>query len=163
MATEDVKERTENVRKAGEKAAEDMGRIGEAFTKAVGTFDLKGMSHVWKQGYLRGLEAIFQSQEQTGRLLKETVQQGITGSQQLLQSYGTCLEEFQGKAGAALPFVELSRQLVNSVHRTVEPLFANAADTTERAFTYYEESVARPSRNYAIDLNKKVIDTFISA
>jgi hypothetical protein len=163
MNTEGMRERAEEVRKAGETTAEDMGRIGEAFARAAGSFDLKGMSDAWKQGYLRGLEAIFQSQEQTGRLLKETVKQGISGSQQMLQTCDKCLEEIQGKAGAASPFVELSRQLMRSVHRTADPLFKNAADMTENAFNYYEDSLARPSRNYAIDLNKKVMDTFISA
>ena len=163
MSAEGFKKRAEEVRKAGETTAEDMGRIGEEFARAAGSFDLKGMSNAWKQGYLRGLEAIFQSHEQTGRLLKETVQHGISGSQQMLQSYDKCLEEIQGKAGAALPFVEWSRQLMCSFHRTADPLFKTAADTTDSAFNYYEDSLARPSRNYAIDLNKKVMDTFISA
>ncbi len=163
MTAENIKERAEEVRKAAETTAEDMGRIGEEFTKAASSFDLKGMSNAWKQGYLRGLEAVFQTQEQTERLLKETVKQGISGSQQLLQRYDKCLEEVQGKAGAALPFVELSRQLMRSVHRTADPLLKTAADTTESAFNYYEDSLARPSRNYAIDLNKKVLDTIITA
>lgn len=163
MTAEGIKKGAEEVRKAGETTAEDMGRIGEEFTKAAGSFDLKGMSNAWKQGYLRGLEAVFQSQEQTGRLLKETVKQGISGSQQMLQTCDKYLEEMQGKAGAASPFVELSRQLMCSFHRTADPLFKTAADTTESAFNYYEDSMARPSRNYAIDLNKKVMDTIISA
>ena len=41
--------------------------------------------------------------------------------------------------------------------------FKTAADTTESAFTYYENAVSRPSRKYTLDLNKKVIDTVISA
>lgn len=163
MTAEHFKERAEEVRKAGETTAEDMRRTGEEFTRAASTFDLKGMSKAWKQGYLRGLEAFFQSQEQTEHLLKETVKQAISGSEQILQSYDKCLEEVQGKAGEALPFVELSRQLMRSVNRSADPLFKTAADTTESAFNYYENALARPSRKYIIDLNKEVLDTVISA
>lgn len=163
MTTENIKEKAEEARKVYETTAEDMGRISEEFARAASTFDLKGMSNAWKQGYLRGLEAVFQSQEQTGRLLKETVKQGITGAQQMLQSHDKCLDEVQGKAGAALPFVELSRQFMRSVHHAADPIYKTAADTTESAFNYYEESLARPLRNYAIDLNKKVLDTIITA
>src|SRR5215831_18678985 len=73
MAAEEIKERAEKMREAGETTAEDLRRTGEEFTKAASTFDLKGMSNAWKQGYLRGLEAFFQSQEQTEHLLKEMV------------------------------------------------------------------------------------------
>ncbi len=163
MAAEEMRKTAEEMQQTGGATAEDMRRTGKEFTRAASAFDVRGMSQAWKQGYLRALETFFRSQEQTERLLKETVQQGISGSQQLLQSYDTCLEEIQGKAGAALPFVELSRQLMHSVHSTADPLFKTAADTTERAFNYYEESLARPSRNYAIDLNKKVLDTIIFA
>lgn len=163
MTTEHFKDRAEEVRKAGETTAEDMGRIGQEFTKAAGSFDLKGMSNAWKEGYLRGLEAVFQSQEQTGQLVKETVKQGINGVQQMLQGYDKYLDDIQGKAGVALPIVELSRQLLHTVHLTADPLYKTAADTTESAFNYYEDSLGRPSRTYAIDLNRKVLDAFITA
>lgn len=163
MTVEDINERAEEMRKSGETTAEDVRRTGEEFTKAASTFDLKGMSKAWKQGYLHGLEGFFQSQEQTEHLLKEAVKHGISGSEQILQSYEKWLEQIQGRAGAASPFVEWSRQLVRSFHSATDPLFKTAADTTESAFDYYENALARPSRKYAVDLNKKVMDTFISA
>ena len=163
MTTEHFKERADEARKVYETSAEDMGRIGEAFARAASTFDLKGMSNAWKLGYLRGLEAVFQSQEQTHHFVKETVKQGINGAQQMLQSYDKCLDDVQGKAGTALPFVELSRQFMRSVQHAADPLYKTAADTTESAFNYYEDSLARPSRQYAIDLNKRVLDTIITA
>ena len=163
MAAEEIKERVEKMREAGETTAEDLRRTGEEFTKAASTFDLKGMSNAWKQGYLRGLEAFFQSQEQTEHLLKEMVKQGISGSEQILQSYEKWLEQTQGQAGAASPFVGWARQLVHSFRSTADQLFKTAADTTESAFNYYENALGRPSRQYAVDLNKKVMDTVISA
>jgi len=163
MAAEDIKKKAEEMRRSSETTAEDMRQTGEEFTRAASTFDLKGMSKAWKQGYLHGLEGFFQSQEQTEHLLKETVTQGISGSEQILQSYEKWLEQVQCQAGAASPFVEWSRQLVRSFHTTTDPLFKTAADTTESAFNYYENALARPSRKYAIDLNKKVMDTVISA
>ena len=162
MAAEEMKKTAEEMQKIGGATAEDMRRTGEEFTRAARDLDLKGMSKAWKYGYLHGLEAVFQSQEQTERLLKETVKQGISGSQQMLQVYDKWLEQIQSQAGAASPFVEWSRQLVRSFHSTADPLFKNAADTTESAFNYYENAVARPSRKGTFDVQKKVMDTVLT-
>ena len=163
MKAEEMKKTAEEMQKNGEAMAEDMRRTGEEFTRAASNFDVKGMSQAWKQSYLHGLEAFFQSQEQTERLLKETVKQGISGSQQILQGYEKWLDQIQGQAGAGSPFVSWSRQLVRSFHTNADPIFKNAADATESAFNYYQNALARPSRKYAADLNKKAMDTVISA
>ena len=163
MAIEEMKKRAEDIHKTGEATAEHMKRTGEDFTKAAGDFDVKGMNKAWKDGYVRGLEAFFVTQEQTGLLLKETVKQGISGSRQMLQVYEKWLEQIQGQAGAASPFVEWSRQFVHSFQGNADPLFKTAAATVESTYTYYENAVGRPSRKYALDLHKKVIDTVISA
>ena len=163
MAAEDIKKTAEELQKTGQATAEDIKRTSEEFARAAGNCDVRGMSQAWKQSYLHGLQAFFQSQEQTERLLKETVKQGISGSQQILQGYEKWLDQVQGQAGAVAPFVEWSRQLVRSLHTNADPFFKNATDTTESAFTYYQNAVARPSRKYAADLNKKAMDTVISA
>ena len=62
MAAEDIKKKAEEMRRSSEATAEDMRQTGEEFTRAASTFDLKGMSKAWKQGYLHGLEGFFQSQ-----------------------------------------------------------------------------------------------------
>ena len=121
MATEDIKKTAEEMQKNGEATAEDMRRTSEEFTRAASNFDVRGMSQAWKQSYLHGLEAFFQSQEQTERLLKETVKQRISESQQILQGYEKWLDQIQGQAGAVSPFVEWSRQLVRSFHTNAEP------------------------------------------
>ena len=163
MSMNGAKERIEEIRKAGEATAEELRRTGEQFAKAASSFDLKGMSTAWTQGYLHGLQALFLTQEQTEGLLRETVTQGIGSSQQILQNYEKWLEAIQDQAGAASPFVEWSRQIVRTVHNTTEPIVKTAVDTTENVFDYYENSLARPSRNYAINLNKRVMETMISA
>ena len=162
MAAEDMKKTAEEMQKTA-KRPEDMRRTGEEFTRAAREFDVKGMSKIWKQGYLGGLEALYQSQEQSERLLKETVKQGISGSQQMFQVYEKWLEQIQGQVGAASPFVEWSRQAVRAFHNNADPFFKTVADTTENAFNYYENALARPSRQHALDLHAKVIDTVISA
>ena len=162
MATEEMKKTAEEMQKTGQATTEEMKRTGEEFTRAASNFDVRGMSTAWKHGYLSGLEAFFQSQEQSEHLLKETVKQGINGSQQILQAYEKWLEQIQGQAGSASTFVECSRQLVRSFHSTADQFFKTATDTTESAFNYYENALARPSRKYTVDLNKKVIDTVIS-
>jgi hypothetical protein len=163
MEAEEMKKTAEEMQKNGEAMAEDMRRTGEEFTRAASNFDVRGMSQAWKQSYLHGLEAFFQSQEQTERFLKETVKQRISDSQQILQGYEKWLDQIQGQAGLASPFIEWSRQLVRSFHSNADPAFKTAADTTETAFNYYQNALARPSRKYAADLNKKVIDTVIAA
>ena len=50
------------------------------------------------------------------------MKQGISGSQQILQSYEKWLEQVQSQAGAASPFVEWSRQLVRIFHSNADPL-----------------------------------------
>src|SRR6476661_3442421 len=87
MAAEEMKKRAEEIQKTGEATAEHLKRTGEDFTRAASDFDVKGMSKAWKEGYVRGLEALFVSQEQTGLLFKETVKQGISGSRHMLQAY----------------------------------------------------------------------------
>ena len=160
---EDMNKTAEEMQQTGKGTAEDMKRRGEEFTRAAREFDVKGMSKIWKQGYLGGLEALYQSQDQSERLLKETVKQGISGSQQMFQVYEKWLEQIQGQAGAASPFVEWSRQAVRAFHSNADPFFKTAADTAENAFNYYENALARPSRKYTLDLHAKVIDTVISA
>jgi len=163
MAAEEMKKRAEEIQKTGEATAEHIKRTGEDFSRAASNFDVKGMSKAWKDGYVRGLEAFFVSQEQTGLLLKETVKQGISGSRQMLPAYEKWLEQIQGQAGALSPFVEWSRQFIHSFQGNADPLFKTAAENVERTFTYYENAVAGPSRKYTLDLHKKVIDTVISA
>lgn len=163
MAAEEMKKTAEEMQKTGRATTEDMKRTGEDFAKAASTFDVRGMSKAWKFGYLNGLESFFQVQEQTERLLKETVKQGISGPQQMLQGYEKWLEQIQGYAGSASPFVEWSRQLVRTFHNNADPLFKTAADSTEKAFNYYENALAHPSRKYTLDANKRVMDTVVSA
>ena len=161
--TEDMNKTAEEMQKTGKQTAEDLKRTGEEFAKAARDFDVKGMNKIWKQGYLGGLEALYQSQEQSERLLKETVKHGISGSQQMLQVYEKWLEQIQGHAGAASPFVELSRQAVRAFHNNADPFLKTVADTAENAFNYYENALARPARKYTLDLQAKVIDSMIPA
>jgi hypothetical protein len=162
MATEETRKTAEEMHKTGEATAEGIRRTAEEFARAASTFDVRGMSKSWKQSYLLGLEAFAQSQEQTERLVKDAVKQSITGTQQFVQSYEKWLEQVQGQA-AASPFVDWSRQLVRSFQTTTVPLIKTTADTAESALNYYENALARPARKYVIDLNKRVIDTVISA
>jgi hypothetical protein len=160
---EDMNQTAEEMQKTGKATAEEMKRTGEEFTRAARDFDVKGLSKIWKQGYLGGLEALHQSQEQSERLIKETVKQGIGGSQQMLQAYEKWLEQIQGQAGPASPFVDWSRQVVRAFHSNADPFFKTAAETTDNAFNYYENALARPARKYTLDLQAKVIDTVIPA
>ena len=163
MADEDMKRTAEDIKNNGEATAEDMKRTGEEFKRAAKDFDVRGMSKAWKQGYIGGLEAFFQTQEQTERLLKEAMKQSVAASQQTLSVYEQWLEQIQKHAGAAAPFVEWSRQLVRNFHSNSDQLLKTATDAVENGFTYYTNNVSRPTRKYTLDVNKKVMDTVISA
>jgi hypothetical protein len=163
MATEEQKRLAEEMKRTGEETAENMRRNGEEFKRAATDFDLKGMSKAWKQGYIGGLEAACLSQEQTERLLKEAIKQGVAASQQTLSVYEQWLEQIQKHAGPAAPFVEWSRQLVRNFHDNSDQLVKTATEAVESGFSYYANTVSRPTRKYTLDVNKKVMDTVISA
>ena len=163
MAAEEMNRTVEEMKNNGEATADNMRRTGEEFKRAATDFDLKGMSKAWKQGYIGGLEAVCQSQEQTERLLKEAMKHSVAASQQTLSVYEQWLEQIQKHAGAAAPFVEWSRQLVRNFHSNSDQLLKTATDAVESGFTYYSNTVSRPTRKYTLDVNKKVMDTVISA
>jgi hypothetical protein len=163
MTDEEMQRNAEELKKTAEATADNMRRTGEEFKRAATDLDFKGMSKAWKQGYIGGLEAVCQSQEQTERLLKEAVKQGITASQHTLSVYEQWLEQVQKHAGPAAPFVDWSRHLVRNFHSNADQLVKTAADAADSAFTYYENAVAGPSRKYTLDVNKKVVDTVIPA
>jgi len=144
------------------KTAEDMKKAGEEFAKAAGEFDVRGMTKAWKEAYLRGLDSLFQTQEQTEHLVKDAVKQGLAGSQQILTSYEKWLEQNRGQAGVAAPFTDLTRQVVRSVHTTADPLYKTATETIESVFQYYEHAVASPSRKYTYELNKRLMDSIVT-
>jgi hypothetical protein len=163
MAAEEFKRTAEDMKRTGEAIADDMKRTSEQFTKAASAFDFRGMSMAWKEAYLRGLQALFQSQEQNERLVKEAVKQGITAPQQALTAYEKWLEQVQGQAGVATPFLVWSQQVVRAFHATADPLLKTAAEAADSTFNYYENAVAAPSRMYAYELNRKLMDTVLSA
>jgi polyhydroxyalkanoate synthesis regulator phasin len=163
MATEEMKRTAEEMKKTGEATAENMRRTGEEFKRAATDLDFKGMSIAWKQGYIGGLEAVCQSQEQTERLLKEAMKQGVATSQQTLSVYEQWLEQIQKHAGPAAPIVEWSRQLVRNFHSNSDQLAKTATDAVESGFSYYADTVSRPTRKYTLDINKKVVETVIPA
>lgn len=129
-------------------------------------FDFRGMSKVWKETYLKGLESCFKWQEDNERLMKETVRQGFIGPQHWLTLYKNWMEmpwdQIQGQTtGIPNPFLALARQSIQALHATAEPLCKTGADACEATFNYFESALASPSRQYVFDWNKKVMDTVI--
>lgn len=129
-------------------------------------FDVTGMAKAWKEGYLKGLEASLQWQERNEYLVKETVRQGLAVPQQWFtvskSLFGKPWDEMQGQTdGVPNPFVAFTRQVLQASQDMAEPLLKTAADACETTFNYYETAVAGPSRNFALEFNKKVMDTVI--
>ena len=138
----------------------------ETKTGTNGHFDVTEMAKTWKEGYLKGLEASLQWQERNEHLIEETVRQGLavphhwfTASKSL---FGKSGEELLGqKTGVSNLFVTMTRQVLQTSQDIAEPLLKTATDACETTFDYYETAVAGPSRTFAIEINKKVLDTVI--
>ena len=138
----------------------------ETKTRTNGNFDVTEMAKTWKEGYLKGLEASFQWQERNEHWMKETVRQGLAVPHQwftLSKSlFGKPWEELQGPTtGVSTVFVTITRQVLQTSQDIAEPLLKTAADAYEKSFNYYETVVAGPSRKFALEINKKVLDTVI--
>jgi hypothetical protein len=80
-----------------------------------------------------------------------------------LSVYEQWLEQIQKHAGPAAPIVEWSRQLVRNFHSNSDQLAKTATDAVESGFSYYADTVSRPTRKYTLDINKKVVETVIPA
>ena len=131
-----------------------------------GHFDVTELAKVWKEGYLKGLEASLQWQERNEHLIIETVRHGLavphhwfTASQSLFGKPG---DELQGQTtGMPNQFVAFTRDILQNSQNMAEPVLKTAADACETTFNYYETAVAGPSRKFALEINKQVMDTVI--
>ena len=135
-------------------------------TGAGRALDATEMAKTWKEGYLKGLEASLEWQEQSEHLVKDAVRQGLAAPQQWLASYRGLLvmhwDQIQGQTNEVPnPFLAFTRQVLQTSQDMAEPLLKTAADACETVFEYYETAVAGPSRKFAIEINKKVMDTVI--
>ena len=54
-----------------------------------------------------------------------------------------------------------TREIFQRSHNMAEPLLKTAADACETSLNYYETAVAGLGRKYAVEINKKVLDTVI--
>ena len=124
-------------------------------------FEMTDMARVWKEGYLKGLETSLHLQEQNEQLVKQAVKQGLSAYQQWLAMYKNWLgkpsDHIPGQT-IGVPFFAITRQILQTSQDMAEPLFKTACETS---FEYYETAVAGPARKYTIEINKKVLDTFI--
>ena len=130
-------------------------------------FDFSEMSKVWKEAYLKGLESCLKLQEESERLVNDTIKQGFTGSQNWLTLYMNSMEmpwdQFQGQATTVPnPFLALARQSLQAFQAAAEPVVKTAAETYEKTFANYETALAGPFRKQVIEINKKVVDALVS-
>ena len=121
------------------------------------------MARVWKEGYLKGLETSLQWQEQSEQLVKDAVSQGFSAYRQWCTLYKNWLgkpwDQVQGQTnGLPNHFLTFTREILQTSQNVAEPLLKTACETS---FDYYEKAVAGPARKYAVEINKKVMDTII--
>src|SRR4030095_9240094 len=82
-------------------------------------FEVKDMAKVWKEGYLKGLEAFLQWQQQNEQLVKQAVRQGLLAYHQWLGMYKNLLrqpwDQVQGQStGVPNPFLAFTREILQT-------------------------------------------------
>ena len=127
-------------------------------TGADRTFEVMDMAKTWKEGYLKGLEIYGEP-----TLVKEAVRQGLSAYQEWSDLYKNWLgkpwDQIQGQTtGVPSQFLAFTREILQTSQEKAEPLLKNVCETS---FDYYETAVARPTRKYTVEINKKVMDTII--
>ena len=124
--------------------------------------DVTEIARAWKEGYLKGLEASMQWQERNEYLVRETVRLGLAVPRQWFtvskSLFGKPWDEMQGQTEPNL-LVAFTRQVLQASQDMAEPLLKTATDACQTTFEYYETAGAGPSRKFALELNKKVMDT----
>ena len=130
--------------------------------------DYKGMAKVWKDGYLQGLNACLQWQEDNERLMRDSIKQGLLGSRQFftwwkgrVEDQAKKQEEVQKQAKVPNPILGLTKQSADVVLATIEPILNQSETVAESTFGYYERTVAAPSRTYVREINRQVLDVII--
>ncbi len=128
--------------------------------------EYRGMAKMWKDGYLRGLDACLQWQAENERLIKDSVKQGLSGSRQFLTWWEDWIEDQTQRQTdvqqrQANPLLGFTKQSTEAVLATVEPLLKNSETALESTFGYYENAVATPARKYVYEINKQVLDAVI--
>jgi hypothetical protein len=138
----------------------------------------KEIAKVWKDGYLRGLDAYLQLQAENEHLIKDTVKQGFSGSRQFFTWWKDWIEgqtqrqaeiqrDIQRQMNNKLannvtnPFLGFTKQSTEAVLATVEPILKNSEEAVDSTFGYYENTVATPSRKYVREINQQVLDAVI--
>ena len=130
--------------------------------------DYRGVARSWKDGYLQGLNACLQWQEENERLIKTSVKQGLSGTHQFLTWWKGLIEDqaqrqvdAQRQTNGTNPILGFAKQSTDAVLATVEPMLKNSEAVVESSFGYYEHAVATPCRKYVRDINKQVLDAVI--
>jgi hypothetical protein len=130
--------------------------------------EYRGVAKAWKDGYLQGLNACLQWQEENERLIKSSVRQGLSGTHQFLTWWKGLIEDqaqkqvdAQRQTNGANPMLGFAKQCTDAVLTTVEPMLKNSEAVVESSFGYYEHAVATPCRKYVREINKQVLDVVI--
>lgn len=124
--------------------------------------DVTGIAKAWQEGYLKGLAASMQWQERNEYLVRETVRLGLAVPHQWFtvskSLFGKPWDEMQGQTEPNL-LVAFTQQVLQASQDMTEPLLKTATDACQATFEFYETAVAGPSRTFALEFNKKVMDT----
>lgn len=155
----------------GPSHAEDMRRssmAAEGMNEERGRHDYQGMAKVWKDGYMQGLNLCLQWQEDTERMIGDSVKKGLSESRQFLvwwkdwvDNQAQTQEEVQRQSNVANPMLGLTKQSTDAVLAAIEPILKQSETVAENSLGYYGRAVAAPSRTYVREINRQVLNVLI--
>ena len=133
--------------------------------RMAGAMDFTELAKFCKESYLDGLEVALKGQEETEKLIKETITQGhaipkewLKVSRQWLQAW----DEIGGvSSGTPNPMLTWSKQYMESVCGGAEPLLKASEEAFRTGFSQYEKVLAVPARRHSREFNRKGMDTVI--
>lgn len=145
-----------------------LSMAAQGMTEESAQSDFRGFARAWKDGYLQGLNTCLRWQEENERLVKDSVKQGFSATQQFLTWWKDRIEEHaQRQEGAKepvngpIPILEITKQSTGAALATIQPILNNSEALMDGSFGYYEQAVAIPSRKYVRDFNRQVLDVVI--
>ena len=129
------------------------------------TFDFTEMGRFWKENYLEGFELTLKGQEESEKAIKSIVSQGFAAPREwlrLTRQWSQAWDEIAGiSTGIPNPWLTWTKQYTATCCGTVEPSIKGAEETFETGYSFYEKTVAAPSRKYVREFNKRCLDTVI--
>jgi hypothetical protein len=127
-------------------------------------FDFAQMARFYKESSLQGLELALKGQEETEKASRNAAGQAFAVpkewlklSRQWLQAW----DEIAGMSGTPNPWLTWSKQCTEACCAGAEPMLKAAEETFQTGYTFYEGTLAGPSRRYLREFSRRFMEAVI--